>query len=582
MNAQEGWAETLLSRDRLQLWGVIALIVLLIVGLLLFWLQVLAPDIRANREHATALTSSQLDLSLAQRDAELAPTRAQARVESSATRLAVTAADYLDESEASALVRRLYIYAQTAGVEVINQQTPAVTTTDPMGRREVRLQVAGSLEGLFAFLNRIEEAAVEGFLIQNVTITPDQDRHLLAFEAVVFTSPYSSRTLDAEVAAALAQISPAELHRRADAVWRTHDWEGAIRLLQQAITIDEDNRIIRDALYRAHMNYGYQLIKRRELVAARRQFETALLVAPDGREARAEIEQLTEDEAAALRVEDGLRQALRTATAAENWPEAIRLLRVISTFDLGYTTAQDELYQAYIRYGNQLMAQGAVVAAEDAYRAAQELRPDAPWPPADIALAATPTPVPTVTPVSPPSLAPDAIPTAVAPAVAMLPFTATPTFTPTPTPSMTPTPTMTPIVAAPPVGVLPTAVVIPPVGVLPTALPYPPTIPVLPTLPATTTYLVQSGDTLYSIARRFGTTVETLRHTNGLRGDTIRIGQYLVIVPASSGGGRVHVVTYNDTLYSLATRYGTSVAAIQRANGLATTQIYVGQRLTIP
>jgi LysM repeat protein len=44
----------------------------------------------------------------------------------------------------------------------------------------------------------------------------------------------------------------------------------------------------------------------------------------------------------------------------------------------------------------------------------------------------------------------------------------------------------------------------------------------------------------------------------------------------------VHTVADDDTLYSLSRRYGTTVEAIMQANGLNSNRIYVGQRLTIP
>jgi LysM repeat protein len=99
-----------------------------------------------------------------------------------------------------------------------------------------------------------------------------------------------------------------------------------------------------------------------------------------------------------------------------------------------------------------------------------------------------------------------------------------------------------------------------------------------------TIHIVQRGDTLYSIARRYGVTVQALRSYNNLRSDTIYIGQRLLI----PGGGpgpvepTIHVVQRGDTLYSIARRYGTTVDAIMRANRLSSDRIYVGQRLTIP
>lgn len=103
----------------------------------------------------------------------------------------------------------------------------------------------------------------------------------------------------------------------------------------------------------------------------------------------------------------------------------------------------------------------------------------------------------------------------------------------------------------------------------------------------TTYYIVRRGDTLYSIARRFGTTYQALAAINGLRSPhRIYVGQRLVIpgygtaVPPSQ---RVYVVRSGDTLWSIALRYGTSPWAIAAANGLWNLNlIYVGQRLVIP
>lgn len=106
-------------------------------------------------------------------------------------------------------------------------------------------------------------------------------------------------------------------------------------------------------------------------------------------------------------------------------------------------------------------------------------------------------------------------------------------------------------------------------------------------------HVVQRGDTLYSIARRYGTTVQAIMSANGLSNrNFIWVGQRLTI-PGTSGGGSssgggtatggAYVVRRGDTLYSIARRYGTSVQAIMNANGLRNGNfIWVGQRLTIP
>ena len=99
--------------------------------------------------------------------------------------------------------------------------------------------------------------------------------------------------------------------------------------------------------------------------------------------------------------------------------------------------------------------------------------------------------------------------------------------------------------------------------------------------------MVAPGDTLYSIARRYGTTVDAIKRVNRLSSNIIYVGQVLQIgggggAPTGPSGGTVHTVVHGDTLYSIARRYGTSVDALQRANHLSGTNIYVGQRLSIP
>jgi LysM repeat protein len=104
-------------------------------------------------------------------------------------------------------------------------------------------------------------------------------------------------------------------------------------------------------------------------------------------------------------------------------------------------------------------------------------------------------------------------------------------------------------------------------------------------------HIVQRGETLSQIARRYGVSTTALAQANGISNPNfIYAGQRLAI-PGASGGastggatasGGVHVVRPGENLSSIAARYGTSVAALARANGIANpNHIYVGQRLTI-
>ena len=94
---------------------------------------------------------------------------------------------------------------------------------------------------------------------------------------------------------------------------------------------------------------------------------------------------------------------------------------------------------------------------------------------------------------------------------------------------------------------------------------------------------VKRGESLSIIAQKYGTTVAQLIRINHLRNaNRIYAGQRLVIRPGITKTKGVHIVRRGDTLSGIARKYGTSVAAIQSANHLRGTIIYVGQRLKIP
>lgn len=105
--------------------------------------------------------------------------------------------------------------------------------------------------------------------------------------------------------------------------------------------------------------------------------------------------------------------------------------------------------------------------------------------------------------------------------------------------------------------------------------------------PKSEIYVVRQGDTLSEIADRYGVGLSKLRAANGLRGNAIRIGQRLVI-PATAkrlqeaASAKTHVVRSGDTLSAIARHYGTSVSAIQRANGMTGSSLRVGERLKLP
>ncbi len=118
---------------------------------------------------------------------------------------------------------------------------------------------------------------------------------------------------------------------------------------------------------------------------------------------------------------------------------------------------------------------------------------------------------------------------------------------------------------------------------------------VAPTIAAAAqTYVVQSGDTLWSIARRYGVSVEAFVSANRLpHPDSLQLGQRLIIPGASFGGTTVpavaaarvsvaHVVVVGETLWSIARRYGVPVDDLVERNRLADPDaLRLGQRLVV-
>ncbi|SET71364.1 LysM repeat-containing protein [Salinibacillus kushneri] len=104
-----------------------------------------------------------------------------------------------------------------------------------------------------------------------------------------------------------------------------------------------------------------------------------------------------------------------------------------------------------------------------------------------------------------------------------------------------------------------------------------------------TNYSVQAGDSLFLIAKKFGTSVDQIKQTNGLTSILIRIGQVLTIPAAQTqtekpvlADDATYTVKAGDTLIGIAAFHNTTVQAIKETNGLPSDRIRVGQILTIP
>lgn len=101
------------------------------------------------------------------------------------------------------------------------------------------------------------------------------------------------------------------------------------------------------------------------------------------------------------------------------------------------------------------------------------------------------------------------------------------------------------------------------------------------------TYTVKSGDSLYSIAQKYNTSVAALKRVNNLTTNDLRVGQVLKlptseVVPPTNENNVVYVVAPDDSLWSIANRYNTTVNAIKSLNNLTSDRLTVGQTLLIP
>lgn len=100
-------------------------------------------------------------------------------------------------------------------------------------------------------------------------------------------------------------------------------------------------------------------------------------------------------------------------------------------------------------------------------------------------------------------------------------------------------------------------------------------------------HTVTAGESLWSIAQAHGCRVEDLRRANGLAtGDALLAGTRLTIpackgTPAASEPARRHHVKAGDTLSTIASRYGTTIADLRALNGLKDDVIHPGQHLAI-
>ena len=229
---------------------------------------------------------------------------------------------------------------------------------------------------------------------------------------------------------------------------------------------------------------------------------------------------------------DDLVAQLNDAWNAQNWPLVLLLIEEIMAIDSDYPQIMDTKYYAHVNYGYQLMTENRCTESLAQFRAALAIRPSGEEALAGMEL------------------------------LVIYCGTPVPGITPSPTIYATPTPTF----------------ITPPPTIAPTSTP----VPIV--LPEPTEYTVRPGDTLFSLARSYSTTVQAIMQANAMMSYRLRAGD-VIILPASDvipAGPIVHIVQPGETLHSIARDYNTTVWALTVLNNLRHSTIYAYQAIFVP
>lgn len=202
MNVLGKWQAYRPAKDRLYLLLAVGLVGLLALVICLYIALSLVPTIRTRGELIETVTTGEQMLAAAQATSAAEPARVQAQVASAQARVQEAAYAFLSEAQATTALNQLYQYARDSGVtitELKTQPAPQVDAQSVARLNTFALRATGTLPRLLNFLARTRETTLSGFVIDNVTITPDEaptnttttPQHVASMNVLLYTSPYA-------------------------------------------------------------------------------------------------------------------------------------------------------------------------------------------------------------------------------------------------------------------------------------------------------------------------------------------------------------------------------------------------------
>lgn len=202
MNVLGKWRSYRLAKDRLYLFLGVGGVSLLALGICLYIVISLVPKIGVRGDLISTVAVGEQMLADTQATSAAEPARVQAQVASAQTRVQEAAHAFLSETQATAALNQLYQYARDSGVtitELKTQPAPQVDAQSVVRINTFTLRATGALPRLLNFLARMRETSRSGFVIDNVTIAPNDappnantlPPHVASMSVLLYTSPYA-------------------------------------------------------------------------------------------------------------------------------------------------------------------------------------------------------------------------------------------------------------------------------------------------------------------------------------------------------------------------------------------------------